>query len=170
MQFTEGKVVIHPHHGPSTVTKVANRNIRGKRIKYVTLEAHADGLVVAVPTDRADEIGLRRVMDKAGVEEIFEVLTDESEPHNRVWSRRFRDYTQRANSGDITVVAGLVRDLIRRNEERPISYGEKGVLKQAFDLLSAEMSLSLERTVEDIEEIVHDTVMEREVPATLVAA
>lgn len=170
MKFIVGDTVIHPHHGPSTVKKVANRNMRGKRIEYVTLETGHEGLVVAVPIKQADEIGLRPVMDVGAVEGIFDVLMGESEPYNRVWSRRFRDYTQRANSGDMPTVAGLVRDLLRRNEERPISYGEKGVLKQAFDMLSAEMSLSLDRAVAEIEVLVEAAVLKDEAPQLLAAA
>lgn len=167
LKFTKGKVVIHPHHGPSTVKKIANRTVRGEQTKYLTLITHADELSVSVPTEMAEEIGLRQVMDRDGVREIFEVLMGESGPYNRVWSRRFRDYTQRANSGDIETIAGLVRDLLRRNEERPISYGEKGVLNQANAMLTAELALSLDCDEEEATEMVTKAVLEDVTPELL---
>lgn len=162
MKFTQGKVVIHPHHGPATVAKVAPRKVRGEKTTYLTLTTHEGDLSVSVPADRAEEIGLRRVMDLAGAHEVFEELMGESGPYNRIWSRRFRDYTQRANSGDILTIAGLVRDLIRRNEEKRISYGEMGVLKQALNMLTAELSLSLEQDAEEVTAMVEAAVLEGE--------
>lgn len=170
MKFTQGTVIIHPHHGPSTVKKIANRTIRGEQTKYLTLLTHAGDLSVSVPTKMAEEIGLREIMDIKGVQDIFEVLMGESEPFNRVWSRRFRDYNQRANSGDIAIVAGLVRDLLRRNEDKRISYGEMGVLRQATEMLTAELALSLKRDEEEVTELVEKAVLEDEAPKVLAAA
>ncbi len=159
MQFTKGKIVIHPHHGPSTVQEIATRTIRGERTKYLTLLTHEGEISVSMPTDRAEELGIRRVMDLAGVREIFDVLMDESGPHNRIWSRRYKDYTQRLNSGDVATIAGLVRDLMRRNEERRVSYGEMGVLREAHALLTAELALSLDRTAEQVAQMVESAVL-----------
>lgn len=164
MQFTKGKVVIHPHHGPSTVEKIATRNVRGEQTKYLTLLTHEGDLSVSMPTERAEELGVRRVMDLEGVRSIFDVLTDESGPHNRIWSRRFKDYTERLNSGVVATIAGLVRDLTRRNEERRISYGEMGVLREAHALLTAELALSLDRTAEQVAELVEEAVLNRVTP------
>lgn len=161
MRFTRGKIVIHPHHGPSTVEKIAHRTVRGEQREYLTLLTHEGDLSVSIPSERAAEIGVRRVMDREAVQGIFEVLRDESMPHNRIWSRRFRDYTQRANSGDIATIAGLVRDLTRRNEERRISYGEMGILRQAGAVLVAELALSLGREPEEVSEMVDDAILGR---------
>lgn len=159
LKFTEGKVVIHPHHGPSTVKKISTRTIRGERTKYLTLLTHTGDLSVSVPSERAEEIGVRRVMDLDGARDIFKVLMDESGSFNRIWSRRFKDYTERVNSGNISTIAGLVRDLTRRNDERRISYGEMGVLREAQALLTAELALSLEIAPEEVMELVEDAVL-----------
>lgn len=164
LKFTKGKVVIHPHHGPSTVKKVASRTVRGERISYLTLLTHDGDLSVAIPAERAEEIGVRRVMDASGAADVFEVLMGESGSHDRVWSRRFKDYTNRLNTGDVATIAGLIRDLIRRNEERRISYGEMGILREATALLTAELALSLKRTPEQVEEMVRAAVLEGVAP------
>src|SRR5690625_7581232 len=86
---------------------------------------------VAVPVDLADEMGVRPLMDSKGVKEIFEILTGESSPFDKVRSRRFKDYTERLNSGDVITTAGLVRDIMRRNHENRGPYGEMGGLRGA---------------------------------------
>lgn len=164
MKFTKGKVVIHPHHGPSTVEKVGMRKIRGERTPYLTLMVHGGDLSVSLPEERANDIGIRAVVDADGVKEIFDVLLSESQPHDRVWSRRFKAYTERLHSGDINIIAGLIRDLSRRNEERRISYGEMGILKEAIERVTAELSLAMKVPAEELEDVVQTAALEGVVP------
>lgn len=159
LQFTKGKVVIHPHHGPSTVKRIAKRTVRGERATYVTLLTEHGDLSVSIPSERAAEFGVRDVMGIEGVREIFEVLMEESGSYQRIWSRRFKDYTERLNSGDVHTIAGLIRDLTRRNEERRISYGEMGILREATALLSAELALSLDVSPEQVSELMNEAAL-----------
>ena len=106
MNFSPGQVVVHPHHGPATIAKIANRKIRNSTVRYLKLEV--DELSVAIPVDRAEEMGVRALIDTAAVREVFATLTAESEPNETVWSRRMKQNTTRLRSGDINTVAGLV--------------------------------------------------------------
>src|SRR5690625_7763147 len=95
---------------------------------------------VAVPVDLADEMGVRPLMDSKGVRGIFEILTGESSPFDKAWSRRFKDYTERLNSGVGITTAGLVRDPPRRNHHNRLPYGEPGALRADVARLSTELA------------------------------
>lgn len=164
MQFSKGQVVVHPHHGPATVGKVSTRTVGGERRKYLSLTVRADGMEVAVPVDVADEIGVRPVVDLAGVREIFDLLVGEGEPYDSVWSRRFKSYTERLRSGDLRTLAGLVRDIARRDEEKKVSYGEANILREARAVFTAELSVALGTDQERAEALVTAAVLERELP------
>lgn len=164
MNFTKGQIVVHPHHGPATVKKISSRTLRGEKKQYLTLLTHQDEMSVAVPVDLAEEMGVRPLMDAAGVKEIFEILTGESSPFDKVWSRRFKDYTERLNSGDVITTAGLVRDITRRNHESRVSYGEMGVLRDATGPLVAELALALDAEKEKVEEVIEQAILEGEMP------
>lgn len=164
MKFTKGQIVVHPHHGPATVKKIASRTLRGEKKQYLTLHTHQDEMSVSVPADLAEEMGVRPLMDPAGVKKIFAILAGESSPFDKVWSRRFKDYTERLNSGDVIVTAGLVRDITRRNHDSRVSYGEMGVLRDAMGPLVAELVLALEVEQEEIEEIIETAILEQKVP------
>src|SRR5690625_3796472 len=56
LNFSPGQVVVHPHHGPATIKKVASRTIRGNRVKYLKLEV-TEELLVSIPVEKAEEIG-----------------------------------------------------------------------------------------------------------------
>lgn len=160
MKFTKGQVVVHPHHGPATVKKIASRTLRGEKKQYLTLVTHQDEMSVSVPADLAEEMGVRPLMDAKGVKQIFDILTGESSPFDKVWSRRFKDYTERLNSGDIITIAGLIRDITRRNHDSRVSYGEMGVLRDASGPLIAELALALEIDEERASQLVEEAILE----------
>lgn len=164
MKFSKGQVIVHPQHGPATVDKVSTRSIRGERKKYLMLTVQSDGMQVALPVDLAEEIGVRSVIDADGVQEIFELLVAESEPFDNVWSRRFKSYTERLRSGNLRTLAGLIRDLTRRNEEKKVSYGEANILREATATFTAELAIALKASEELVEDMITTAVLERTVP------
>lgn len=167
MQFSKGQVVVHPQHGPATVEQVTSRVVQGVTRRYVSLAVHADGMTVALPVEVAEEVGVRPVMDPAHVREVLGVLVAESEPFDKVWSRRQKNNTERLRSGDLPQIAALVRDLTRRNDEKPISYGEGNLVREGLELLAAELAIVLRVSEERAVELVESAVRDRAVPEPL---
>ncbi len=165
MIFEVGETVVYPHHGAATITKVTTRKIKGVDTRYVKLEMHEGDLVVELPIDNLEEVGVRDVIDQAGVEAVYEVLRSETveEPGN--WSRRFKANTEKMGSGDVLRISEVVRDLWRRDRERGVSAGEKAMLAKARRNLISELLLALHLSAEETE-IVLDEVLE----SALVAA
>ncbi|WP_152818496.1 CarD family transcriptional regulator [Pseudactinotalea sp. HY158] len=164
MKFSKGQIIVHPQHGPATVDKLSTRKIRGESKRYLMLTVRSDGMEVALPVDLAEELGVRAVVDADGVKEIFELLVADSEPFDNVWSRRFKSYTERLRSGNLRTLAGLIRDLARRNEEKKVSYGEANILREATATFAAELAIALKVSEEQVEEMIFTAVLEREVP------
>ena len=165
MQFAKGQVVVHPHHGPATVTGLAFRKVGEQRSRYLTLRIRRDDLEVSLPVERADEIGVRSVLDAAGVQRIFETMAGQGQAFDKVWSRRVKDFTERLRSSDIFVVAGLVRDITRQNEQKKVSYGEMNLLNEARALVTAELAVALELQDDEIAELIESAVLEGTLPA-----
>src|SRR5690625_5643954 len=130
MNVTKGQVVVHPHPGPSTITTLTTRTLKGERTKSLKLQVRGTDLTLGVPMDRAEETGLRPVLDSEQVREIFDILTGPSEEEASNWSRRIKANTDRFRSGRIDVIAGRVRDLTRRDHEKGISFGERNLLRE----------------------------------------
>lgn len=151
MIFEVGETVVYPHHGAATITKVITRKIKGVDTKYVKLEMHEGDLVVELPIANLEDVGVRDVIDQAGVDAVYEVLRSETieEPGN--WSRRFKANTEKMGSGDVLRIAEVVRDLWRRDRERGVSAGEKAMLAKARRNLVSELLLALHLSAEDTE-------------------
>ena len=148
MSFSVGDKVVYPHHGAAIVEKREKIKIetdgKTKNVDYLVMRVAYTDLVVRVPADKVDEIGIRDVINPSEVEEVFAVImkTDARTPSN--WSRRFQNHIEKLKSGDIYQVAEVVRNLSSRDGDKGLSAGEKRMLSQARNILTSELSYALD--------------------------
>jgi CarD family transcriptional regulator len=148
MAFKVGETVVYPHHGAATIVEIKTRTIKGEEKKYLKLNVSQGGLTIEVPSDNVEMVGVRDVIDKAGLERVFTVLRDPivEEPAN--WSRRYKANLEKLASGDVIKVSEVVRDLWRREQDRGLSAGEKRMLAKARQILISELALAEKSNVE----------------------
>ena len=158
MAFNVGETVVYPHHGAALIEAIETRTIKGVEKLYLVLKVAQGDLTVRVPAENAEFVGVRDVVDLAGLERVFAVLRmpHTEEPTN--WSRRYKANLEKLASGDVIKVAEVVRDLWRRERERGLSAGEKRMLAKARQILVSELALA-ENTNEDKAEGILDEVL-----------
>lgn len=161
MQFTIGQTVIHPHHGPAIVRGFASRILKGRVIDYVDLEVLATSMSVSVPLASLADVGIRKVACSAQIAELTAVLCADSPPAENQWSRRVKGQRIEIATGDPLRIAAVVRDLIRRREERGLSMAEKEMLTECAQPLVAEVALSVDTNEEDALAVLEALVTER---------
>ena len=142
MKFVVGETVVYPHHGAAKIVEVADKTLRGETKTYLQLKVAQGELTIWVPADNVEMVGVRDVIDKKGVEQVFGVLRAEfiEEPTN--WSRRYKANLEKLASGDVVKVSEVVRDLWRRDQDRGLSAGEKRMLVKARQILVSELALA----------------------------
>ena len=158
MVFKVGETVVYPHHGAARIEEIKTRTIRGEEKLYLKLKVAQGDLVIEVPAENCDLVGVRDVVSKEGLDKVFEVLRTPfaEEPTN--WSRRFKANLEKLHSGNVLKVAEVVRDLWRRERERGLSAGEKRMLAKARQILVSELALA-EKVEEDRAEVLLDEVL-----------
>ena len=158
MLFEVGETVVYPHHGAATIVEVKKRVIKGEEKLYLKLNVTQGDLVIEVPAENVDLVGVRDVIGKEGLDKVFEVLRAPftEEPTN--WSRRYKANLEKLASGNPLKVAEVVRDLWRRERERGLSAGEKRMLAKARDILVGEVALA-EKSTKDEAEVLLDKVL-----------
>ena len=158
MTFKVGETVVYPHHGAALIEAIETRTIKGEEKLYLVLKVQQGELTVRVPAENVDLVGVRDVVDKAGLDRVFSVLRQPytEEPTN--WSRRYKANLEKLASGDVIKVAEVVRDLFRRDKEKGLSAGEKRMLAKARQILISELALA-EKTDEVKAESILDEVL-----------
>ena len=156
MTFTVGETVVYPNHGAAVIEDIETRQIKGEDRLYLVLRILGQNdLVVRVPANNLDLVGVRDVVDAAGLERVFDVLRAEhtEEPSN--WSRRYKANLEKLHSGNVIKVSEVVRDLWRRDRHKGLSAGDKRMLSKARSILVAELALA-----EDVAEEKAETLLD----------
>jgi len=108
MTFTVGETVVYPNHGAAVIEDIETRQIKGEDKTYLVLRIVAQNdLVVRVPACNLDLVGVRDVVDQAGLERVFDVLRapHTEEPTN--WSASLTGATGREATSDLQHVTGV---------------------------------------------------------------
>jgi CarD family transcriptional regulator len=143
MPFAVGDKVVYPHHGAAIIEAKEKRVFEDKKTDYFVLRITYGDLKVSIPVDKAEEIGLRDVINDEEVEEVFTVLRKKEARMPTNWSRRFKNHVEKLKSGDIYQVAEVVRNLSLREADKGLSAGEKRMLARARQILVSELTFAL---------------------------
>jgi CarD family transcriptional regulator len=96
-----------------------------------------------VPIDMADKVGLRTVSLDDCIDDIFnslgESFTEEEEEESKSFHQRYRDYLEKIQSGDLSLVARVYRLLFRRSMIKPLGTKDKALFETARQLLISEI-------------------------------
>ena len=143
MQFEVGETVVYPHHGAAKIIAVKQRTLGGREQTFLTLQVDEDDLTIEVPAENCELVGVRDVIDSAGLAEVLMVLRSPGEDEHSLWSRRYKANIEKLATGDVIKVAEVVRDLWRRDRHiRTLSNGEKRILTKARQILVSEVALA----------------------------
>ncbi len=156
MTFSIGETVVYPNHGTAVIEDIENRTIKGEDKLFLVLRVLGQNdLVIRVPSDNLDLVGVRDVVDQEGLEKVFDVLRAEHTEEPANWSRRFKANMEKLHSGNVIKVSEVVRDLWRRDRDKGLSAGEKRMLAKARSILVAELALA-----EDVDEEKAETLLD----------
>lgn len=149
MSFKVGDRVVYPHHGAAIIKRKEKGEMLGETKEYLVLEMVHGDLVLKVPIDKVEEVGMRPPISEADVEDLFRLIAkrDVREPAN--WSRRFKNHQEKMKSGDVYQVAEVVRNLALREKGKGLSTAEKSMLERARGILVSELSFALDVSEDD---------------------
>ena len=139
--FSVGDRVVYPMHGAGVIEAIEEKEILGARKKYYVMKLPMGEMKVLIPTDSILQVGLRGVIDKDLVPQVFVVLQGEQPEMSANWNRRYRNHLEKIKSGDIFEVAEVVRNLMLRDREKGLSTGESKMLETARQILVSELIL-----------------------------
>ena len=151
--FNIGDKVVYPMHGAGFIQDIEEKNILGEKTAYYIIKMPGE-VKVMVPTAKAEEIGMRNIIDGETASKVFQVLETDSTEMSLNWNKRYRDNMEKMKSGDIYEVADVVRNLSFKQKERGLSTGEKKMLLNAKQILVSELTLAENAQKEAIEELV----------------
>ena len=154
--FKVGDKVVYPMHGAGVIEAIEEKEVLGQRQTYYIMRLPIGDMTVMIPTEGAEEIGIRQVVDEQQLEEVFSILRADRTQMSSNWNRRYRANTEKLKTGDIYEVAEVVRNLTIRDREKGLSTGERKMLDSARQILISELVLARDLTEDDAERLLDE--------------
>ena len=155
--FNVGDKIVYPMHGAGTIDSIEEKDILGEKQSYYILRMPG-GVKVMIPTAKAEEVGVRNIIDKSSADKVISVLEQNETDMDKNWNKRYRDNMDKMKSGDIYEIADVVRNLSFKQKEKGLSTGEKKMLNNAKQILVSELVLAEHASQEEVEEIVENKI------------
>ena len=144
-EFKIGEIVVYPKHGVGEITKIENMEISNIKTNFYVVKMEQSKLVIRVPIEKKDEVGLRKISSKKIIENVFSTLKLKPKIRRIMWSRRAQEYETKIFSGDPIKIAEVVRDLYRKTSQAEQSYSERQMFQVAIERLAREVA-AVEKT------------------------
>ena len=149
--FRIGDRIAHPMHGAGVIESIEEKKINGMTRQYYILKMPVGGMVVMIPTESSEAIGVRPIVDSEMAEAIINSISEIDVEMTQNWNRRYRENMQRIKSGNLTEVARVVKGLMERDNDKGLSTGERKMLHSAKQILISEIVLSQNTSYEEVE-------------------
>ena len=155
--FNIGDKIVYPMHGAGVIDAIEEKDILGEKQSYYILKMPGE-VKVMVPTAKAEEVGVRNIIDKSSADKVIGILEQDETIMDKNWNKRYRDNMEKMKSGDIYEVADVVRNLSFKQKEKGLSTGEKKMLNNAKQIMISELVLAEHASQEEVEQLVENKI------------
>ena len=155
--YTIGDKIVHPMHGAGTIEDITTERVSGQKREYYVFRVPDGRVVVLIPVDSCEELGVRSVISLKDAEKLIEIFPSLETGPSSNWNRRYRDNMDRLKSGDLTEVGRVVRALLLRERNHTLSSVERRMLISARQILLSELSLATGRDMASLEQALTDS-------------
>ena len=140
--FAVGDLAVYPAHGVGQIQSIESRVVNGEEHNFYIMKVIENGMVIMIPTDNVESVGLREIIDKKEIPKVYDVMKSRKDtmPDNQTWNRRYREYMDKIKTGSLYDVAEVFRDLFLLKLTKDLSFGERKLYDTAQVLLVRELS------------------------------
>jgi len=156
--FVIGDKIVYPMHGAGIIEDIEEKEILGDTGSYYILKLPIGNMKLMIPVKNFQELGLRDIVDEKTIDEVVTVLGRGQDEEENNWNKRYRKNMDKIKTGDIYMVAEVVRNLHLLDAEKGLSTGEKKMLNNAKQILVSEFVLVKNMSKEDVEQYINDNI------------
>jgi CarD family transcriptional regulator len=139
--FAVGDKAVYPARGVAEVVALESRDIGGQKVSVYILKIVDEDVKIIVPTTKATMVGMRCLISRSEIKEIFAIFKERDVPRDtQTWNRRSREYLEKIKSGSAFEIAEVMRDLCVLRITKELSFGERRMLETARGLLVKELA------------------------------
>ena len=139
MVLNVGQKVAYPNQGVCLVENIEKKQIGDNSMKFYALRVLSDNSTIFVPTDNAESVGIRPILDQKQCKNLMEHLSDDFTEVSNDWKVRSREFNEKLQSGDVYEAGDVLKKLTFLSHEKKLSFREQSLLEKAKFLIVSEI-------------------------------
>lgn len=141
--FNVGDMAVYPAHGVGLIEAIEEKKVGDKKQFFYIIKILDSSMVVMIPTDTSEGVGLRTIISSDEVDQAYNILNKKDvEIETQPWNQRYREYMSKIKTGSVFEIAAVLRDLFLLKKDKDLSFGERKMMDTAKNLLIKEISLA----------------------------
>ena len=142
--FNPGDFVVYPTHGVGQIKGIIHKEVQGKSFECIQInfkkgKSNLLNCGIDIPVENVARTGLRQIVDSTQMNAAIRILQGKAKNNRRLqWNKRKKEYESKINSGNLSAVAEVVRDLYRHPDSEKKQNSERPVYESAMERFAAE--------------------------------
>jgi len=153
--FVVGQKVVYPSQGVGIIQAIEHRQFNGTEVPYYVIYIEVTDMTIMAPVEKAEELGIRATVSEEEAMNALVLMGEEFEPNPSDWKLRYQQNLDLLKKGSIQDIAKIVRSLYHRSKVKELPILEKKLYDSAQALLEDELSISLQKSKKEVEELIH---------------
>jgi CarD family transcriptional regulator len=154
-KFKINQKVVYPSQGVGIVKEVFEKTFKDQTTLYYKIYIEASDMVVMVPVENAENLGIRQIVSAKEAQEALNLLSDDFEPITSDWKLRYQMNLDLLKKGTVKDIATIVRCLYNRSKVKELPILERKLYDSAKKLLEDEIAYALGKSSKNIEAEIH---------------
>ena len=154
-RFRINQKIVYPSQGVGKITDINEQIFREQTMLYYNIYIEASDMVVMVPVERAEDLGIRAIVSASEAEKALNLLSDDFEPITSDWKLRYQMNLDLLKKGSINDIATIVRCLYNRSKVKELPILERKLYDSARKLLEDEISFATGKSLKEVETLIH---------------
>jgi len=151
LKYKKGQEIVYPLQGVGKIISIEYRPFRAVRLLYYIIYLEVSDMTVMVPVDKADQLGIRAIVDRREAQKALKLISEDFEPIPADWKLRYQMNLDLLKKGSVLDIATVVRALYHRSKIKELPILERKLYDNALKLLVDEISFSLDKPKLEVE-------------------
>jgi CarD family transcriptional regulator len=152
--FQVDQKIVYPSQGVGVINSIEEKNFKNKKVPYYVIYLEVSDMTIMVPTDKAEELGIRPIVPQEEAERALELISEEYEPIPSDWKLRYQMNLDLLKKGSVMDIATIVRALYHRSKVKELPILERKLYDSALKLLEDEVSYALHKPKDEVESMI----------------
>jgi len=152
--FQVDQKVVYPSQGVGVIKSIEPKKFKDSKIPYYVIYLEVTDMTIMVPVDKARELGIRPTVSRDEALKALDLISEDYEPIPSDWKMRYQLNLDLLKKGSVRDIVAIVRSLYHRSKVKELPILERKLYDSAFKLLQDEVSISLRKPKEEVENMI----------------